>query len=117
MSTVMGLGGAAYAIAYYTIAFGQPVIGVLVCSLLLGSGWALMHPLVQSWATEVVPDARASAVSLFAMALFVGSAVSAAIAAPLADAHHFDTIFVSAALLGTLLTVAVVIGRRRYAGD
>jgi MFS family permease len=117
MSTVMGLGGAGYAIAYYTIAFGQPVIGVLVCSLLLGGGWALMHPLVQSWATEVVPDARASAVSLFAMALFVGSAVSAAIAAPLADAHHFDTIFVTAALLGTLLTGAVVIGRRRYAGD
>jgi MFS transporter, YNFM family, putative membrane transport protein len=117
MSTVMGFGGAGYAVAYYTIAFGQPVLGVLACSLLLGGGWALMHPLVQSWATEVVPDARASAVSLFAMALFVGSAVSAAIAAPLAQAHRFDTIFVSAALLGTLLTFVAVISRRRYAGD
>ncbi|HEY7927576.1 MAG TPA: MFS transporter [Candidatus Dormibacteraeota bacterium] len=117
MSTVMGIGGAGYAIAYYTIAFGQPVLGVLACSLVLGTGWALMHPLVQSWATEVVPEARASAVSLYAMALFVGSAVSAAIAAPLAEAHRFGTIFVSAALLATLLTVVTVIGRRRYAGD
>jgi MFS family permease len=117
MSTVMGLGGAAYAIAYYTIAFGQSVLAVLACSFLLGIGWALMHPLVQSWATEVVPEARASAISLFAMALFVGSAVSAAIAAPLAGAHHFDTIFVSAALLGTVLTILAVLSRRRYAGD
>lgn len=117
MSTVMGYGGAAYAIAYYASAFGQPVLGVLACSFLLGIGWALMHPLVQSWATEVVPEARASAVSLFAMALFVGSAVSAAIAAPLAETHRFGTIFVSAALLATLLTFVAVIGRRRYAGD
>jgi predicted MFS family arabinose efflux permease len=76
-----------------------------------------MHPLVQSWATEVVPQARASAVSLFAMALFVGSAVSAAIAAPLAESHHFGTIFLSTAVLGTVLTTAAVVGRRRYAGD
>jgi MFS family permease len=117
LSTVMGYGGTAYAIGYSTIAFGQPVFGVLACSCLLGIGWALVHPLVQSWATEVVPEARASAISLFAMALFVGSAVSAAIAAPLAQAHRFDTLFVSAALLATLLTLVAVISRRRYSGD
>lgn len=117
MSTLMGYGGAGYALAYYTIAFAQPLLVVLACALLLGVGWALMHPLVQSWATEVVPEARASAVSLFAMALFVGSAVSAALAAPLAEVHHFGAIFLGAALLATVLTFVAVIGRRQYAGD
>jgi MFS family permease len=77
----------------------------------------MMHPLVQSWATEVVPEARASAVSLFAMALFVGSAVSAALAGPLAEMHRFGTIFLAAALVGAVLTVVAVIARRRYAAD
>jgi MFS family permease len=117
MSTVMGFGGTGYAAAYFAIAFGQPLLAVLACAFILGVGWALMHPLVQSWATEVVPEARASAVSLFAMALFVGSAVSAALAGPLAEMHRFGTIFLGAALVGVVLTVVTVIGRRRYAGD
>jgi MFS family permease len=117
MSTVMGYGAAGYALAYYIIAFAQPLLGVLACALLLGAGWALLHPLVQAWITEVVPEARASAVSLFAMALFFGSAVSAALAAPLAEVHHFGAIFLSAALVATGLAVVAVIGRRRFAGD
>lgn len=117
MSTVMGFGGTGYALAYLAIVFGQPLLAVLACAFILGIGWALMHPLLQSWATEVVPEARASAVSLFAMALFVGSAVSAALAGPLAEEHRFGTIFLGAALVAVVLTVVTVIGRRRYAGD
>jgi MFS family permease len=117
ISTVMGFGGTGYALAYFALVFGQPLLAVLASAFILGVGWALMHPLVQSWATEVVPEARASAVSLFAMALFVGSAVSAALAGPLAEAHRFGTIFLGAALVGVVLTVVTVGGRRRYAGD
>lgn len=117
MSTVMGIGGTGYALAYLAIVFGQHLLAVLVCAFVLGISWALMHPLVQSWATEVVPEARASAVSLFAMALFVGSAASAALAAPLAEAHRFGTIFLGSAIVGVALTVVTVVGRRRYAGD
>jgi hypothetical protein len=47
----------------------------------------------------------------------VGSAESAAVAAPLAGAHRFNTIFLGTALFATVLTVVVVIGRHRYAGD
>jgi MFS family permease len=117
MSTVMGLGGAGYALAYAAVVFAQPLPAILACAFILGLGWAMMHPLVQSWATEVVPEARASAVSLFAMALFVGSAVSAALAGPLAEMHRFGTIFLAAALVGAVLTVVAVIARRRYAAD
>lgn len=117
MSTVMGLGAGGYAFAYYLIAFAQPVIGVLACAIVLGGSWALMHPLVQSWATDVVPEARASAVSLFSMSLFVGSAVSAAVVAPWAGAHRFNAIFLGTALFATVLTVVVVTGRHGYAGD
>jgi len=117
MSTGMGFGGTGYALAYVAIVFGQHLLAVLACAFILGISWALMHPLVQSWATEVVPEARASAVSLFAMALFVGSAASAALAGPLAETHRFGTIFLGAAIVGVVLTVVTVGGRRRYAGD
>jgi len=117
MSTVMGLGAGGYALAYYIISFAQPVVGVLACALVLGGSWALMHPLVQSWATDVVPKARASAVSLFSMSLFLGSAVSAAVVAPWAGARRFNTIFLGTALFATALAIVAVTGRHGYAGD
>ena len=44
--------------------------------VLLGLAWAAMHSSLQTWATEVLPDARAAVVSLFAGSLFVGSALA-----------------------------------------
>ena len=45
-----------------------------------------MHSSLQTWATEVLPAARATVVSLFAGSLFVGSALAAVLVADLAEA-------------------------------
>jgi predicted MFS family arabinose efflux permease len=87
---------------------------VLVAGLLIGGAWAFMHSTLQDWATQVTPWARATAISLFATSLFLGSAAGTALAAPLADAHAFTRIFQIAVALSLPLTVAVTVGRRRF---
>ena len=53
----------------------------VVAAVLLGLAWAAMHSSLQTWATEVLPEARATVVSLFAGSLFVGSALAAVVVA------------------------------------
>jgi predicted MFS family arabinose efflux permease len=88
----------------------------LVAGLLVGGAWAFMHSTLQDWATQVTPWARATAVSLFAAALFLGSAAGTALAAPLADAGAFGSIFGAGAVAAVPLTAAVTLGRHRYPG-
>ena len=52
--------------------------GVLVAAPCLGVAWAFMHTTMQTWVTDVVPEARAAAVSLFASLLFTGGAIGSA---------------------------------------
>jgi predicted MFS family arabinose efflux permease len=82
--------------------------------VLVGGALAFMHSMLQVWATEVAPSARALVVALFAGALFVGSAVSTRAFAPLAGQGAFRQLFTLAALLGIPVGVAAVVGRLRY---
>jgi hypothetical protein len=73
-----------------------------------------MHPTLQNWATEVTPGARATVISFFAAALFVGSGISTTLAAPLAEAGRFPLIFGLAAATAVPLGVAAALARVRY---
>lgn len=88
---------------------------VLGAGIGLGGAWAFLHSTLQAWATQVVPQARASAVALFAAVLFLGSAAGTALAAPLADAGLFRELFRAALLLAVPLVLAAALARRRYA--
>ncbi|MDQ3942643.1 MAG: MFS transporter, partial [Actinomycetota bacterium] len=74
----------------------------------------VMHSTLQTWATEVVPEARASVVSFFAAALFTGSAVATTVAAPLAEAHSYGLLFAVAALIAVPLGLLGGFARLRY---
>lgn len=87
----------------------------LVVAVLLGVAWAAMHSTLQTWATQVVPGSRATAVSLFACALFAGSAVSAMLFGGLAEAGRYPLIFAWSAAVAVPLGVAAVAGRARFA--
>ncbi len=91
----------------------SPVVA-LVVTLLLGLAWTAMHSSLQTWATEVLPSARAALVSLFAGSLFTGSALAAVAVADLADAGEYRTIFVLAGLLALPLGVLATWGRARW---
>lgn len=108
------IGGVLIMLGWAAVTVQVGIATVLAASALLGAGWAFFHSTLQRWATEVVPTARATAVSLFVAALFVGGAVGTALAAPLADGHAFVAMFRIALVLALPVTVAVVCGRARY---
>ena len=56
----------------------SPAVAAGTC-LLLGLTWAVMHSSLQTWATQVAPDERATVVAFFAGSLFAGTALIAAI--------------------------------------
>jgi predicted MFS family arabinose efflux permease len=73
-----------------------------------------MHSTFQTWATEVRPQAGITAVSLFAAALFAGSALAAVLGGTAADAGRLPALFAGAAALAVPLGVAGAVGRARW---
>ncbi|WP_246245290.1 SDR family NAD(P)-dependent oxidoreductase, partial [Pseudonocardia bannensis] len=109
-----GIGGGFLAAAWAAPAITVTVPTVLIAGLLLGGSWAFLHSTLQSWATDVVPQARAAAVALFATVLFLGSSAGTAIAAPAADDGAFGLLFRTAFMVAVPLAVVAVLARARY---
>ena len=116
-SALILIGGGMLALGYAAGAVGHSVTGVGAAAVFIGGGFAFMHSTLQTWATEVVPEARATVISLFAAALFAGSGVATAAAAPLADEGRFGFLFATAALVTMPLGYFAALARRRYAKD
>ena len=110
------IGGVAMLLAFVTVATTITIASVIACALLLGCGWAFLHSSLQTWATSVAPEARGTAVALFAASLFIGSSLSTALAAPFAGAGRFTLVFAVAALVAVPMTGVAVVGMRGYAG-
>ena len=107
-------GGALLLMAYLVASLGQGVPNILAANLLLGAGFALLHSTLQTWATELAPESRGTATSLFVTAVFTGAALGAAAMSGLADARRYGLLFLVAA--GVTLPVVVIAsaGRARY---
>lgn len=112
----VAVGSAALALAYLTVALSQRPVLVAVAALAVGAGWASTHSTMQAWATEVVPQARATLVSLFAASLFVGSGVATAVLAPLAGELRWGPLFGVGVVLSAIFGVAATVGVARFAG-
>jgi predicted MFS family arabinose efflux permease len=111
------IGGAMLALGYASGAVGHSLVAVGVAAVLVGGGFAFMHSTLQTWATEVVPEARATVISLFAAALFAGSGLATAAAAPLAYEGRFELLFATAALVAVPLGIFAALARRLYPKD
>jgi predicted MFS family arabinose efflux permease len=107
-----GAGGAVAACA--VLALSRAPVAAVLGAVLLGLSWVSMHSSLQTWATEVLPAARASVVSLFAGSLFVGSALGAVLAAGLADAGRYSVLYLVGALVAVPLGLLATWGRRRW---
>jgi predicted MFS family arabinose efflux permease len=90
------------------------VATVAVAGFAVGASWAFLHTTLQTWATEMVPAERATAVALFATSLFLGSALGTAVAAPSAEAGAYAAVFACAAAVAVPVAVAAWWGRRRW---
>lgn len=113
-SRMVLVGGVMVAAGLASFVVDHGVVGVLVGCALLGAGWAFMHTTLQTWATDVVPHARAAAVALFATVLFSGSAAGTFVGGRLIAGGEYSLLFVVMLSLGVPLVAAAWLGRRRY---
>lgn len=111
---LIAIGGSMGVAAYVALVVDQSTGGVLLGSVLLAGAWAFMHSTMQKWATEVVPEARATTVSLFASSLFLGSAVGTAFGADFVANGDFTVYFASGLAVTVALAVTSVVLRKRY---
>ncbi|MBL7261110.1 MFS transporter [Paractinoplanes lichenicola] len=107
---LIGIGATSAVLACSAAALSRQVWAAAAVAVLIGLAWAAMHSSLQTWATQVLPAARATVVSGFAGSLFAGSAVSAALIAGPAEAGHYGVAYGCLGLamipLGLLATVA-----------
>lgn len=69
------LGGGAMGVSYFVSAWAPHPVWVALGCTLLGGGFSVCHSTLQTRATEMLPAARGTALSLFAFSLFLGGGV------------------------------------------
>jgi predicted MFS family arabinose efflux permease len=111
---LVAIGAFAAVAACALAAFSQRAWAAAGVATLIGLAWAAMHSSLQTWATEVLPSARATVVSGFAGCLFAGSALSAALIAGPAGAGRYGIAFAALALAAVPLGIAATVGRARW---
>jgi predicted MFS family arabinose efflux permease len=114
---LIALGESAAVAGCGLLILGRSPAPALRAAGLLGLAWVAMHSSLQTWATEVLPGVRATVVSAFAGALFLGSAVGAKLAGGFAEAHRYALIFGWATMLAVVLGLFATLGRARWIGS
>jgi predicted MFS family arabinose efflux permease len=100
------LGGAALTAGYAVLALSPWLTLAAIGLGAIGAGFYMFHTTVQTKVTQVAPEARGSAVALFATFLFMGQASGAWLASRLLDAAGVVPVFGSSALGLAVLAVA-----------
>ena len=111
---LLAAGGVTMALAYLACGLWPTAIIIVLACLAMGAGFVACHTTLQTRATEAAPAARATAISLFAFSLFVGSAAGTVSFGYLADAVGFRSTFglVAAGLFVFTIVVTRVLGLR-----
>lgn len=111
---LLGVGAGVVGLGIAVAALSPTTVPVLVASVTFGVGFPILHTTLQTWATDVAPQGRAVAVSLFSASLFIGSSIGTALFAPLADAGSFSLLFALAAIAVVPFGMAAVAALSRY---
>ncbi|HEX6289048.1 MAG TPA: MFS transporter [Herpetosiphonaceae bacterium] len=96
------VGGSCLTISYLLIPFRPTFVWFPIAMVLGGAGFVIAHSTLQTRATELVPDLRGTAVSLFAFSLFLGGGLGTYLAGLAIEHWGF-----SATLAGTALALAL----------
>jgi len=115
-SRLAAMGGWLACVAFVLIALTDTWWLVLIACFVAGCGFYTLHNVLQVNATQMAPEARGTAVSLFACSLFFGQSLGVSAAAWTVD--HLGTSVVFAFSSGGLLLVGLVFaGLLRRRGD
>ena len=113
-SGLIAIGGVLLLLAYLAAAADQSVSSILAASVLIGAAFAFLHSTLQTWATEVAPEARGTAISFFVTGVFTGAAVGTAAVRGLAGEQRYRALFLVAAAATVPVAAAAAVGRHRF---
>ena len=102
---MVAAGSGLLVLAYTTSATNQGPVGILVASILIGLAFAFVHSTLQTWGTELAPEARGTATALFVTAVFIGAAIAITAVGNLANERRYSLLFAVAAFVAALLGV------------
>jgi predicted MFS family arabinose efflux permease len=106
----LAIGGAISLAAGYAVLAVMPWAWLAPPAIaLVGLGFYMLHNTLQTNATQMAPESRGLAVSLFAFVLFCGQSVGVALAAPVMDRYGARPIF----MVAVLVILAVGLNFRR----
>jgi MFS transporter, DHA1 family, inner membrane transport protein len=111
---LMGIGGMVLVTAFGASSLWQVPAALTATAVLIGVSNAVLHSSMQGWATDVAPQARATTVSLFACALFLGSSLATYFTAGLAEEGQYRTIFALSFALSIVLAAAATAGHAAW---
>jgi predicted MFS family arabinose efflux permease len=92
-------GGIALGVAFLTLATARFWWITPMAIALIGLGFYMLHNTLQTNATQMSPEARGTAVALFASVFYIGQTVGVALVAPIVDHQGAPPAFVAAAIL------------------
>jgi predicted MFS family arabinose efflux permease len=105
---LLATGGSLLGFGYAACAFAPHWLLVAIGCLLIGSGFILCHTTLQTRATEAVPEARGTAVALFAFSLFLGGGTGTALLGAALERSGFQSLFIGVSAALFVFTVVVV---------
>ncbi|MDA1064855.1 MAG: MFS transporter, partial [Proteobacteria bacterium] len=94
-------GSGAMSCCYLALAFAPNWQTCVPILMICGFGFYLLHNTLQTLATELAPDARGTAVSLFAFSLIIGQGAGVAFLGSIIDRYGYTPAFV-------LVSIAVI---------
>jgi predicted MFS family arabinose efflux permease len=108
-------GGGGLGVAFAALAAAPNTVVAFAAIVACGIGFYMLHNTLQTHGTQMAPEARGSAVALFALCLFGGQSIGVPVAAPIVDRYGAVPIFWFAALFLPLLAswFAGALRRRR----
>ncbi|WP_193198706.1 MFS transporter [Nostoc sp. MG11] len=105
---LIGVGGSLMCIGFLAIALFQNWVLFIPLSMLTGLGFYMMHSTLQTQATELTPESRGTAVSLFVFNLFIGQGIGAAAFGRIVDNFGYVPCFIVAGVSLALLSFWLV---------
>jgi predicted MFS family arabinose efflux permease len=109
---ILLLGGTLLGVAFVFIGLMRSWQWFIPLVILLGMGYYTMHSTLQTRATELAPEARGTAVSLFAFFFFMGQATGPQVLGSILKSSGYGPTFITA---GAGLFIVAVISRQMFA--
>lgn len=113
-AVLIAIGGTGAFVGYGLLAIDVSPLFVVLSVILLGVAWVFMHSTLQTWATSLSAEARATAVSLFAGFMFFGNAVGTLIAGVALQDAGARALFLTLTAIALALTIVASTARRRF---